>query len=382
MGSHARFEVGKTFSIGDNWHGYLVRQAFFGSVKAGLQVKDCLAVLNGDDTAGREAFTVTDAVDVVQNGRGGVAWTQEVGVKRVHPTVAVIDRAGGGHKGLTGNLATEDALAIFLGRATSKHVDLNGFKVKKGDQVVEGFKHPYIMTRKSVFHTWFLASVSPVALLPLNPDELLSTTRAVRKRLDFDKPVPDELIRECVSLAMQSPSGSNSMTMQFIIVKDEAKRKAIGAVYRECFSQYQAMDGVYIRTIDKGDAVLNQQQQRSADSADYLGDHMGDAPVLVIPCNVGGRTEAAGGLGMMASSVMANILPAMWSFMLAARARGMGTAWTTVHLMMEQQVADILGIPFDTVQQVCLSPLAFTKGTDFKAAVRPDAETIIHWDKW
>jgi nitroreductase len=300
----------------------------------------------------------------------------------VHPTVTVVNRAGGGDEGLAGDLTAKDTLAIFLGRTATEHVDLNGFKVKKGDQVVKGFKHPYIMTRKSVFHTWFLASVSPVALLPLNPDELLSTTRAVRKRLDFDKPVPDELIRECVSLAMQSPSGSNSMTMQFIIVKDEAKRKAIGAVYRECFSQYQAMDGVYIRTIDKGDTVLNQQQQRSADSADYLGDHMGDAPVLVIPCNVGGRTEAAGGLGMMASSVMANILPAMWSFMLAARARGMGTAWTTVHLMMEQQVADILGIPFDTVQQVCLSPLAFTKGTDFKAAIRPDAETIIHWDKW
>ena len=300
----------------------------------------------------------------------------------MHATVTVVDGAGGSHEGLAGDLAAKDSLTIFLRRTASEHVDLDGFEVKKGDQVVEGFKHSYIMTRKSVFHTWFLASVSPVALLPLNPDELLSTTRAVRKRLDFDKPVPDELIRECVSLAMQSPSGSNSMTMQFIIVKDEAKRKAIGAVYRECFSQYQAMDGVYIRTIDKGDAELNKQQQRSADSADFLGDHMGDAPVLVIPCNVGGRTEAAGGLGMMASSVMANILPAMWSFMLAARARGMGTAWTTVHLMMEQQVADILGIPFDTVQQVCLSPLAFTKGTDFKAAARPDAETIIHWDKW
>ena len=170
--------------------------------------------------------------------------------------------------------------------------------------------------------------------------------------------------------------------MRLIIVKDEAKRKAIGAVYRECFSQYQAMDGVYIRSIDKGDVDANKQQARSADSADYLGDHMGDAPALVIACNMGGRTEAAGGLGMMASSVMANILPAMWSFMLAARARGLGTAWTTVHLMMEQQVADILGIPFDTVQQTCLSPLAFTKGTDFKAAARPDPETIIHWDKW
>jgi len=351
-------------------------------METGLQVEDGLAVLNSNDASGREAFAVADAVDVVQDRGSGVAWTQEVGVERMDPTVTVVDRAGGGYEGLSGYLTTKNALTILLGRTASEHVDLDGFEVKKGDQVVEGVKHPYIMTRRSVFHTWFLASVSPVALLPLNPDELLSTTRAVRKRLDFDKPVPDELIRECVSLAMQSPSGSNSMTMQFIIVKDEAKRKAIGAVYRECFSQYQAMDGVYIRTIDKGDAELNKQQQRSADSADFLGDHMGDAPVLVIPCNVGGRTEAAGGLGMMASSVMANILPAMWSFMLAARARGMGTAWTTVHLMMEQQVADILGIPFDTVQQVCLSPLAFTKGTDFKAAARPDAETIIHWDKW
>jgi nitroreductase len=85
---------------------------------------------------------------------------------------------------------------------------------------------------------------------------------------------------------------------------------------------------------------------------------------------------------MMVSSVMGNILPAMWSFMLAARARGLGTAWTTVHLMQEQRVADILGIPFDTVQQVCLSPLAFTKGTDFKPAARPSADTIIHWDNW
>ena len=102
----------------------------------------------------------------------------------------------------------------------------------------------------------------------------------------------------------------------------------------------------------------------------------------MIPCNVGARSEATGGMGMMVSSVMGNILPAMWSFMLAARARGLGTAWTTVHLMQEQRVADILGIPFDTVQQVCLSPLAFTKGTDFKPAVRPAADTLIHWDTW
>ncbi|MBU3689434.1 MAG: nitroreductase [Acidimicrobiales bacterium mtb01] len=219
-----------------------------------------------------------------------------------------------------------------------------------------------------------------MALLPLDPDQLLSTTRAVRKRLDFSRPVPDDLIRECVSVAMQSPSGSNNMTMQFVIVKDPAKRKAIGDVYKQCYSIYQSMDGVYIRSIDKGEADANAQQQRSADSADYLGEHMGDAPALVIACNMGVRAD--GTPGMMTSSLMGNVLPAMWSFMLAARARGLGTAWTTVHLMMEQQVADILGIPFESVQQVCLSPLAFTKGTDFKAAARPSADSIIHWDQW
>jgi nitroreductase len=109
---------------------------------------------------------------------------------------------------------------------------------------------------------------------------------------------------------------------------------------------------------------------------------MGDAPALVIACTTGMRTEAAAGMGMMVSSMMGNILPAMWSFMLAARARGLGTSWTTVHLMMEQQVAEILGIPHDSVQQVCLSPLAFTKGTDFKPANRPDANSIIHWNQW
>jgi len=219
-----------------------------------------------------------------------------------------------------------------------------------------------------------------MALLPLDPDQLLSTTRAVRKRLDFERPVPDDLVRECVELAMQSPSGSNSMTMQFVVVRDEAKRKAIGEIYRQCYGIYQSMDGVYIRSIDKGDDSANAQQQRSADSADFLGEHMGDAPVLEIACTEGARAD--GMPGMMVSSVMGNVLPAMWSFMLAARARGLGTAWTTVHLMMEQQMAEVLGIPFDSVQQVCLSPVAFTKGTDFKPAKRPPADSIIHWDTW
>jgi nitroreductase len=219
-----------------------------------------------------------------------------------------------------------------------------------------------------------------VALLPLNPDQLLTTTRAVRKRLDFDRPVPEALLRECVGVAMQTPSGSNAMTMQFVIVTDAAKRKAMGEIYQQCYNIYKSMDGVYIGSIDKGSPDANAQQKRSATSADYLGDHMGDAPVLVVACSASGRLD--GTPAMTSASVGANVIPAMWSFMLAARARGLGTAWTTVHLMMEQQMADVLGIPFEMVQQVCLSPVAYTKGTDFKAAARPDAETIIHWNGW
>jgi nitroreductase len=219
-----------------------------------------------------------------------------------------------------------------------------------------------------------------MSLLPLDPDQLLTTTRAVRKRLDFDRPVPDDLIRECVAIAMQSPSGSNNPTMQFVIVRDPAKKAAIGELYRQAYAMYQTWDGAYIGSIVKGEEVADAQQRRSATSADFLGERMGDAPALVIACTLGGRMD--GVPSMVSASTFGNILPATWSFMLAARARGLGTAWTTLHLLHEQAVAEILGIPFDSVQQACLSPLAFTIGTDFKPATRPDPDTIIHWDQW
>jgi nitroreductase len=220
-------------------------------------------------------------------------------------------------------------------------------------------------------------SASP--LLPLGPDELLSTTRAVRKRLDFTRPVPDDLLRECVDLAMQAPSGSNNMTMQFVVVRDPAKRAAIGAIYRQAYDIYRQLDGVYIGSIEKGSPEANAQQQRSAGSADFLAEHLGEAPALVLGCAYGRAENVPAIIG---ATVFGNVQPAMWNFMLAARARGLGTCWTTVHLMLEQQVADVLGIPFEKVQQVCLTPVAYTVGTDFKPAVRPAADSIIHWDTW
>jgi nitroreductase len=212
-----------------------------------------------------------------------------------------------------------------------------------------------------------------MTLLDLDPDQLLSTTRAVRKRLDFARPVPGPLIRECVAMALQAPSGSNVVTMRFVVVQDEEKRRAIGEIYREIYARYKA-SGSYPGRLS-GDAERDRVQQRVASSADYLGAHMGEAPVLVLGCNEGSdRASALAGLG--------NILPAMWSFMLAARARGLGTAWTSMHRSRERDVADILDIPFDTVAQAVLTPLAYTKGTDFRPAARPDPDAVIRWDGW
>lgn len=213
----------------------------------------------------------------------------------------------------------------------------------------------------------------------MTPDELLSTTRAVRKRLDLTRPVPDEVIRECVALALQAPSGSNQITMQFVVVRDPGKRAAIGALYAEAWQIYTQLP-TFAGKLQRDTAAERAQQERVVDSATYLAEHMGEVPVLVIASSNAGRLDGAP--AMVAASSLGNVLPATWNFMLAARARGLGTAWTTIHLFKEQEVAEVVGIPYDSVQQVCLFPLAYTLGTDFKPAVRPEPDTVIHWDAW
>jgi nitroreductase len=215
-----------------------------------------------------------------------------------------------------------------------------------------------------------------MTLLDLSPDELLSTTRAVRKRLDFTRPVPDDLVRECVALALQAPSGGNQIAMRFVVVRGRATIAAIADVYQKCWQMYSDSP-VFAGKIRRDTAVLQDQQNRVVDSATYLAEHMAECPVLVLGCTTTRRLE--GVAAAQAASALGNIMPAMWSFMLAARARGLGTAWTTIHLMMEQAVAEIVDIPYDTVQQACLTPLAFTKGTNFQPAVRPDPDTVIDW---
>ena len=209
--------------------------------------------------------------------------------------------------------------------------------------------------------------------LGLSVDELLKTTRAVRKRLDFDRPVADDVLRECVEYATQAPTGSNAQGWHFMLVTDRAKIEKISAIYKKAFEWYQDSP-VYAGRVATGISDQRDAQQgRVANSADYLADNMHRSPALFIPC-MNGRNNTPGAAG--------SIIPAAWSFMLAARERGLGTCWTTLHLMHEEEAADVLGIPFDDVQQWALSPVAYTMGTDFKPATRPDAETVISWNSW
>jgi nitroreductase len=202
-------------------------------------------------------------------------------------------------------------------------------------------------------------------------DHLLTTTRAVRKRLDLDRPVEPEVIEECLRLAIQAPTGGNSQGWRWIVVTDPEKRLALAESYREVW-------GPYIAASRDAAPNANAQQQRVQDSASYLADHLHEVPVHVIPCIYGGlgRGELVDVAGLFGS-----IYPAVWSFQLALRSRGLGSAFTTLHLPFAPRAAELLGIP-DGVTQTALIPVAYYKGDDFQPAQRRPVEQITYWNGW
>jgi nitroreductase len=202
-------------------------------------------------------------------------------------------------------------------------------------------------------------------------DRLLSTTRAVRKRLDFSRPVEQQVLLDCVRLSQQAPTGSNTQFWRWIFVTDQAQRQAVADVYSRGSGFIEELRGQLPE-----DAL---QTRRVYDSAGYLFEHLHEVPVLAIPCVVGRPPDSADHATV--ASTYGSILPAVWSFQLALRSRGLGSAWTTLHLMWEQEVAAILGVP-ENVMQVALLPVAYTKGTDFKPVYRQPVEEIVHWNNW
>jgi nitroreductase len=210
-------------------------------------------------------------------------------------------------------------------------------------------------------------------VLPLTPDDLLSTTRAVRRRLDLERPVEREVLEECLRLGQQAPVASYNENWHFVVVTDADKRAALGELWRRFGARYLG------DTRPTPEAELDRNTHRLLDSVWHLMDHIGDVPVHVIPC-IEGRTDDAS-IPVQASK-FGTIVPAVWSFMLAARSRGLGTCWTTFHLGYEEEAAEILGVPYAEVMQVALVPVAYTIGTDFKPARRKPLDTMVHWDAW
>lgn len=211
--------------------------------------------------------------------------------------------------------------------------------------------------------------------LNLSADEVLTTTRSVRKRLDFDKPVPREVLMECLDIALQAPTGSNAQGWQFVFVDDPEKKKALADIYRTNATPYLEQEKPTY-----GD-IRDERTPLVVDSAKYLNDRLHEVPVMLIPC-LEGRPDGAP--ASMSAGFWGSLLPAAWSFMLALRSRGLGSAWTTLHLLGdgEKQAADVLGIPFDKYSQGGLFPIAYTVGTDFKKAKRLPAEQLTHWNEW
>jgi nitroreductase len=214
--------------------------------------------------------------------------------------------------------------------------------------------------------------------LNLGADELLTTTRAVRLRLDFDRPVERDVIEDCIRVAQQAPSASNSQAAHFVVVTDPAKKAALADLWRRGRSVYAELPIAWqnYRYEDADHAATVPAMGRSVT---HLAANLERAPALVVPC-VGFRTDGTD--VMFQALVWGAVLPSVWSFCLAARERGLGTCWTTIHLAYERDAADLLGIPFDQVMQVALLPVAYTLGTEFKPARRLPVERIVHWDVW
>jgi nitroreductase len=206
-------------------------------------------------------------------------------------------------------------------------------------------------------------------------DHLLTTTRAVRKRLDLTRPVPRELILDCIRISTQAPAGGNNQKWRWVIVDDPAKKAVIADAYRRSYAPYIATQELAVAKAGNG-----AEKNAILDSSNYLAEVLADVPVLAIPCALGSSADMGTANGSQ-QGWWGSVIPAVWSYCLAARSRGLGTVWTTLHLPYEAEVGEALGIP-DTVTQLGCIPTAYYTGDDFKPATRRPAEQVTYWNTW
>jgi len=214
--------------------------------------------------------------------------------------------------------------------------------------------------------------------LDLSANDVLTTTRSVRKRLDLDRPVERAIIKECLEIALQAPTGSNKQGWKFVMVEDAKKKQALADIYARNFRKYAELAAS--NEYQPGDPRY-EQKDKVTSSAVHLVENFHRVPMMMIPCIAGQLDRAP---TFQAASAWGSILPAVWSFMLALRERAMGSAWTTIHLMDggDAEAAEILGIPHGQITQAGLFPIGYTVGTDFRVADRLPLDSVLHWDEW
>jgi nitroreductase len=207
----------------------------------------------------------------------------------------------------------------------------------------------------------------------LTADQVLTTTRSVKRRLDLSRPVPRALIQDCVEIAMQAPNGGNRQEFRFVVVDDPELKTAVADYYRRAF----AVTSQRPQPVWTG--ARGEQARRRRESSEYLSEHLHEVPALVIHCAEFTAADPTSTLDQ--AGVWGSVLPAAWSFMLAARIRGLGASWTTLHLMFEKEVGDLLGIP-DSATQTGMIPVAFYLGTEFKPALRVPVGDVLGWNRY
>ena len=215
--------------------------------------------------------------------------------------------------------------------------------------------------------------------LELSADEVLTTTRSVRRRLNLEKEVSPEILKECLNIALQAPTGSLRQDWHFVVSTDRDQCREVGTIYQEVWTKMVTDDYLNASASRQGEKGDQASWLNMMVSARHLAETFPEVPAIFVPC-ISGRLEGAD--AMTQAVKWGSVIQAAWSFMLAARNRGLGTCWTTVHLQREEEVADILGIPFASIQQVALSPVAHTVGTSFKSGRRKPTAEFVHFNGW
>ena len=192
-------------------------------------------------------------------------------------------------------------------------------------------------------------------------DQVLATARSVRRRLDFDRPVAQSDILDCINIATQAPTGLGGESWRFVVVTDPAVKRRLAALYQQTLEELVVARGVEIKPTQQA-----------------LVARLHEIPAMILVCNLGLPPDAtaAGQVGYFGS-----ILPAAWSLMLALRARGIGTTWTSLLAARQAEVAEVVDLPKDALLTVML-PIAYTKGANLKRAQRMDARDVTFWDRW